>query len=310
MGRLAKKIRESSRLGREVYYAVLEICTFLSVRGRSDRYLIRKKYKKIFGHYPNIDNPKLLTEWLQYLKLTNRDPYHTTLVDKYAVRKVIAEKFGEEYVVPLIFETVNIEDINPEKIKDFPCIIKCNHDSGHYKIIRSPEDVDWKALRIDCKHWLKRQYYYCSQEWPYKNINPHRIVVEKLLQTKAGKIPNDYKLHYINGELQFVYVSYDREGENDRCTYDAGWNKLPFVWVPKSAYRPSINTSEVPCPESFAVMKKFGAEIAKDFKYVRVDFYDVDGRLYFGEITLFHGSGTDVFFPEEYDRIFGEKMRK
>ena len=129
------------------------------------------------------------------------------------------------------------------------------------------------------------------------------------MQTKSGKIPNDYKLHYINGELQFVYVSFDREGVNDRCTYDSNWNRLPFVWVPKDTYRPSMNTADVPCPESFDLMKKFGAEIAKNFKYVRVDFYDVDGKLYFGEITLYHGSGFDVFFPEKYDQIYGAKMK-
>lgn len=310
MGRLAKKIKESSYLGREIYHISLAMYYALTNRGRSDRYLIRKKYKKVFGRYPDVDNPKLLTEWLQYLKLTDRNPFHTTLVDKYAVREVIADRFGEEYVVPLIFETTNVEDINPEKIKDYPCIVKCNHDSGNYKIIRSPEDVDWKALQIDCKYWLRRQYYYCSQEWPYKDIATHRIVVEKLLQTQDGKIPNDYKLHFINGELQFVYVSFDREGVNDRCTYDANWNRLPFVWIPKSSYRQNINTADVPCPKSFEKMKEFGAAIAKDFKYVRVDFYDVDGKLYFGEITLFHGSGTDVFFPEEYDGIFGAKLNK
>ncbi len=310
MGRLAKKIKESSHLGRELYHTILEIYVFLTNRGRSDLHLIRKKYKKAFDRYPDVENPKLLTEWIQYLKLTDRTPLHTTLVDKYAVRQVIAKRFGEEYLVPLVLETIKVEDINPGKIKTFPCIVKCNHDSGNYKIIRSPEDVDWKALRIDCKYWLRRQYYYESQEWPYKNINPHRIVVERLLQTKSGKIPNDYKLHYINGELQFVYVSYDREGVNDRCTYDAEWNRLPFVWIPKESYRQGINTSDVLCPKTFDKMKEFGAIIAKDFKYVRVDFYDVDGKLYFGEITLFHGSGTDVFFPEEYDRIFGEKLRK
>ena len=308
MGQLAKKIKESSYLGRELYYIVLAIYSALINRGRSDRYLIRKKYKRVFGRYPDLSNPKLLTEWIQYLKLTDRNPQHTILVDKYAVREFIEQRFGKEYVIPLIFETTKADDIGPEHISEYPCIVKSNHDSGNYRIIRAPEDVDWKALRIDCKHWLRRQYYYCSQEWPYKNITPHRIVVEKLLQTREGKIPNDYKLHYINGELQFVYVSFDREGVNDRCTYDAEWNRLPLVWVPKESYRPDMNTSDVPCPKSFEKMKEFGAAVAKDFKYVRVDFYDVDGKLYFGEITLFHGSGFDVFFPEKYDLIFGIKI--
>jgi len=310
MGNVAKRIRESSYFGRELYWLAVELYSCLVNRGRSDFRLICKKYKTTFGRYPNLNNPVLLTEWIQFLKLSVRDSFHTILVDKYAVREIIEKRFGKDYVVPLILETTRVKDITPSKIKVFPCIVKCNHDSGHYKIIRKPEDVDWAALRIDCRHWLKRQYYYESQEWPYKNVSPHRIIAEKLLQTKDGKIPNDYKLHYINGELQFVYVSFDREGTNDRCTYDADWNRLPFLWIPKDTYRPDMNTSEVPRPESFAKMKEFGALIAKDFKYVRVDFYDVDGKLYFGEITLYHGSGFDTFFPEEYDRIYGEKIAK
>ena len=131
-----------------------------------------------------------------------------------------------------------------------------------------------------------------------------------MLLTKEGKLPNDYKLHYINGKLQFIYVSFDRQGINDRCVYDENWNRLPFVWVPKQTYRENMNTAKVPCPATFDLMKKYGAEIAKDFKYVRVDFYDVDGILYFGEITLYHGSGYDSFFPEEYDEYFGKLISK
>ena len=126
--------------------------------------------------------------------------------------------------------------------------------------------------------------------------------------TSDNKVPNDYKLHFINGKLEFVYVSFDRFGINDRCTFDKDWNRLPFVWIPASSFRAGINTADVPKPESFELMKEFGSKIAKDIPYVRVDFFDVDGHLYFGEITLYHGSGYDKFFPDSYDEYYGNKL--
>ena len=308
MGKLMKRIKYSSYLGRRIYWKMVQAYTFCKNRLRTDKYLVKKKYYNTFGFYPNLEHPKRLTEYLQWLKLNDRKALYATLVDKYAVRDIIKLLFGEEYLIPLVYQTSKAQDISEENIKHFPCIVKCNHDSGYYQIIRAPKECDWKALQIDVRAWLSRDYYYGSQEWPYKNIPTKRVVVEQLLETKDGKIPNDYKLHYINGELQFVYVSYDREGSNDRCTYDENWNKLPFVWVPKASYKADMNTTDVPCPKSFEQMKKFGQQIASLFDYVRVDFYDVDGKLYFGEITLYHGSGMDVFFPDKYDEIYGAKL--
>ncbi|GHT88006.1 hypothetical protein FACS1894137_15990 [Spirochaetia bacterium] len=190
----------------------------------------------------------------------------------------------------------------------FPCIVKANHSQGDNLILRNNTDVDWKELKILCRKWLKRDYYACGQEWPYKNIE-RKIIVEKLLQTQNAKLPNDYKLHYINGELEFVYVTVDREGENKRNIYDADWNPLYFTWYDKSRDSKTLRGKEIPAPTSFNMMKQMGHIIAEYFSYVRVDFYDVDGRLYFGEITLYHGSGFDVFVPAEYDLFYGNKLK-
>lgn len=309
MGKINKLLKDSCSIGRILYYELLIIRSYFRVdRWLSDRAFINKYYKKQFGRYPNIDNPTRLTEFIQWLKLNVRKPIYTTLADKYAVRDYIKKKFGDEHLVPLLFETVDAKQLKPENIKSFPCIIKSNHDSGFFKIVKGPKDVNWKELRIDFNYRLRLNYFTFSREWPYKDIYPRRIIVEKLLLTKEEKLPNDYKLHYINGNLEFVYVSYDRQGINDRCVYDKDWNRMPFVWVPKSTYKEDMNSANVPCPQTFNMMKKYGSEIAKDFKYVRVDFYDVDGTLYFGEITLYHGSGMDLFFPDKYDEIYGAKV--
>lgn len=311
MVEILNKIKNSSLFGRILYYELIRIVSFIRRdRWISDISFINKYYKIHFNRLPNIEAPTRLTEYLQWLKLNDRKDIYTTLVDKYAVREYIKKRFGEEHLIPLLYETTDTDNLRPENISEYPCIIKSNHDSGFFKILYSPKDADWAKMRIDFKYRLKSNYFTFTREWPYKNIHPRRIVVEKLLQTKDGKLPNDYKLHYINGKLEFVYVSYDRQGVNDRCMYDRNWSRLPFVWVPKPTYRESMNHADVPCPATFDLMKKYGDEIAKDFKYVRVDFYDVDGVLYFGEITLYHGSGMDVFFPDSYDEYYGALITK
>jgi hypothetical protein len=134
--------------------------------------------------------------------------------------------------------------------------------------------------------------------------------VEKLLLDKDGKIPVDYKLHYINGELQFIYCVVDREGDAYRAMFSPEWELLPFQWVSESKHKPLRTNVNEPKPVNLDKMIEFGNEIAKNFKYyVRVDYYEVDGRLYFGEITMHHGSGMNKFYPPEAEKEYADKMR-
>ena len=275
-----------------------------------DKKYLNRLFRKHFNRDIDFDNPQTLNEKIQWLKIFERKDFHTICADKYAVREYIEKTFGNEYLIPLLFTTPDYRELVPENIPDCDCIIKANGGCGGHVIIRDSNrsELDFPKIREEFRHTLNSNYYYQTREWQYKNIQP-RIIIEKLLETKEGKIPNDYKLHFINGELQFIYVSYDREGVNDRCIYDGNWNRLPFIWVGAESYRESINKADVPKPKTLEKMKEFGSIVAKNFKLVRVDFYDVDGKLYFGEITLHHGSGRDKFFPEKYDLIFGEKLK-
>lgn len=287
---------------------IYDLVDFFSFSLHSNKSIIKKRYKKIFDRELDLENPKTLNEKIQWLKLYEHKDFHTICADKYAVREWLAERFGESYLIPLIFHTTDWKEINAKNIREFPCIIKANHTSGNYIILRNAANVDWELVQRECHWWLRKNYYQLSQEWQYKNIK-RQIVVEKLLQTKEGKIPNDYKLHYINGNLEFVYCSIDREGENKRNIYDMDWKPLPFSWVEKNkSIQGKIRGDEITAPPTFALMKTIGGEIARLFKYVRVDFYDVDGHLYFGEITLHHGGGFDVFVPDEYDYFYGQKL--
>jgi len=268
---------------------------------------IEKHFLKIFERPLHLYKPKYMNEKIQWLKLYDHKDYYTLCGDKYEVRNWLRERFSTDYLIPLVFHTNIVKEINPNNITKYPCIVKANHSSKDYEILRSADSVDWKQLRRKCCWWLGRDYYLESLEWQYKNIK-RQIVVEELLQTKEGKIPNDYKLHFFNGELKFVYVSVDREGENCRNIYDPNWKPLFFDWSGTDKNAKSRRGGEVPAPPSFDEMKVLGSKIAKDFPYVRIDYYDVDGKLYFGEITLHHGGGFDVFIPEEYDLICGNML--
>lgn len=274
----------------------------------SDVSYLNKRFYKSHDYKLNLNTPTTLNEKLQSLKFVYNQDLHKTVSDKYAVRAFLREKFGEEYLIPLILETDNYKNITKENLPDYPIIVKANHDAGNYKIIRSKNDVDFSKLQVDCKWWLNWNYYYADREQQYKDIK-RRIIVEKLLLTKEGYIPNDYKLNYLNGVLEFVYVSVDRENGNFRNIYNADWQPLDFVWANKSKINKTKRGPEINPPISFVKMKEMGAEIAKLFPYVRVDFYDVDGKLYFGEITLCHGGGFDKMVPQQKDVEFGAKLK-
>jgi hypothetical protein len=198
----------------------------------SDRVYLEMIFPKAQEYELNLDNPRSLNEKIQWLKIHDRRDLNTLLADKYLVRDYIKQHFGEEFLIPLEKTTIDPKEINFENLPDYPVIVKCNHDSGHYQIIRDKSTVDWRKLQIDLKWWMSFNYYMQDREWQYKNMKP-TILVEKLLFDKNGRIPNDYKLHCINGKVDFIYVSVDREGKNKRNIYDREWNPLPFVFAAK-----------------------------------------------------------------------------
>lgn len=292
--------------GLAVYDSLLKIKNKFS-KQLSDEQMTALRFKHVFGREINLQNPTTLNEKIQWLKLHVRKDIQTVMADKYGARDYIRTHFGEEYLVPLLFETSDWRDITLDNIPDEPCIVKPNHGTGAYVIIRDKNRVDINALQLKCLEWLNTDFYKITQEWQYKNIK-RRIIIEKLLQTKDGTIPNDYKLNYINGKLEFIYCSVGRESENKRNVYDANWNPLLFSWVEPYKDVTDIRGKEIPAPPTLPKMMEIGEEIAKEFAYVRVDFYDVDGKLYIGEITFHHGGGFDVFVPDEYDLYYGEKL--
>ncbi len=303
-----KEIKYKGKFGLFTYILILKIYKIVFNYIYPNKYYLSKKFKFYHGYKLDWKQLKTLNEKIQWLKINDKKPIFTQLSDKYLVREFISQNFGDEHLIPLVMETKDVDKLTANNLPDYPIIVKANHDSGNFLIIRNKDKVDFSRLRADAKVWLSFNYYYEDREWPYKNIEP-RIVVEKLLLTKEGKIPNDYKLNYIHGKLEFVYVAYDREGMNKRKIVNSDWEDLPFNWSKKSYANQKFVDFKLDPPASFNLMKEFGAEIAKMYDYVRVDFYDVDGKLYFGEITQYHGGGFDSFSPFEYDQYYGSLLK-
>ena len=274
----------------------------------SNAYYVKKAFKKAHGREPDLQNPKTLNEKIAWLMVYGYKPFHTVLADKFAVRDWMSARYGTDGLIPLLYTTRNWRDLRPENLPDEPCIVKSNTGSGWWQIVRDKSDVDFSLLRQRAKEWMHSNYYYSACQPQYKRIRP-MILVEKLLQTKAGKIPNDFKLNFINGDLAFTYCSIDREGANYRAVYDPDWRPIRVEWASRKKLGKSPTGPDIPPPASFSRMVEIGRDVAKLFPYVRVDFYDVDGKLYYGEITMHHGGGAYVIEPESWDETWGRKIR-
>lgn len=302
------KIRKKNLLG---FYFVLiasNIYKYLKFKIVNDKRYVINKFYRLQEYHLNLENPKTLNEKLQWLKLYDRRPIYTQQADKYLVREFIESIVGKQYLIPLEFKTQNTKDIVPKNLPNYPFIIKANHDSGSYIIVRNKADLNWKQIQLTCKWWMSNNYYYSDREWQYKYIKP-MIIVEKLLLDKNGRIPNDYKVNCINGEVAFIYVSIDREGINKRNIYDKNWNPLYFTWTSKHKKASQIRGNEIQPPQHLSEMIQVAKKISKDYPYIRIDFYDLEERLYIGEITHCHGGGFDQMRPLEWDYTWGAKMK-
>ncbi len=214
-------------------------------------------------------------------------------------------------MVPLYFTTKKSSEIIPENLPDTPCIIKTNHDSGGGFFVRDKLCVNWQMVRKNLSQRLKNNYYKYSREWQYKNIEP-RIIVEKLLEDKNGNIPFDYKLHCFNGKVRMISVDMGRgTDQHYRNWYNTNWVREKFKWSSPKANGKSTDPSDQDAerPTTLNEMIRLSETLAKSFSYVRVDWYDVDGTLYFGELTFHHDGGFRPILPKIWDKKLGSELK-
>jgi len=265
-----------------------------------DRIYIQIKYFYHFHKFADLKNPKTYNEKLQWIKLYDRNPKYIQLCDKYEVKKYVADMIGEEYIIPTLGIYNSFEEIDFKKLPN-QFVIKCTHDSGSIVVCKDKNNFNYEAARQEISKCLKINYYWHSREWPYKQVKP-RIIIEKYMEDSVYKELRDYKVFAFNGETKAIYISSDRQNPNVKTKsdyFDENFNHLPMTNKYPNADIPPEK------PVNFEKMKEFANKLSKGMAEARVDFYEVDGKLYFGEITIFHGSGYDAFVPEKFDYLFG-----
>src|SRR5690554_1401998 len=304
-----KSLKYHASLGFALTLFAHKVYVYFKYRLREDRFYISENYKKIFGKDVDLEAPKTLNEKIQWYKLNFKHPLVVTCSDKYAVRDYVAETIGEEYLVPLCFHTRDYKQVIPENMPDFPFIIKANHTAGTNHIVKDKNKVNWQTVQTDCRWWLNLNYSYFEKEWQYNKIKP-RIVVEKLLMDETGQVPSDYKLFYMNGKFEFLQLDIGRFTNHKRNMYDKDWNLLPFTYSTLGPdNKPLVeNGGPVERPDNFEQLIKLGEKLAAPFPFVRVDFYILNDKIYFGELTFHTGGGYSHLTPSKWDKYYGEKI--
>lgn len=248
----------------------------------------------------NLKDPKTFNEKLQWLKLYDRKPEYTMMVDKYRVREYIAKTIGEEYLIPLLGVWEDPEDIDFGELPD-QFVLKPTHTSGNVLICRDKADLNQNESRLMMKRWLKREYFWNAREWPYKNVKP-RIIAEKMIDDKIV----DYKFYCFNGEPRCLYLSKGLENHATASIsfFDLELKRLPFG---RSDFQPF--TDEHIKPRNYEEMLEIARKLAEGFAFIRVDLYSVDGKTYFSELTHYPCAGYMPFEPEEWDYKLGEWIK-
>ncbi|MFW6015996.1 MAG: ATP-grasp fold amidoligase family protein [bacterium] len=264
----------------------------------SDKIYLKIIYRLKTRKKLNLNNPETFNEKLQWLKLYDRNPEYTKLVDKYEVRKYIANTIGEKYLIPLIGVWDKFEDIDFSTLPN-QFVLKCTHDSGGIVICKDKSTFDIDAARQKINKSLKRNYYYHGREWPYKNVKP-RIICEKYMVDESGIELKDYKFFCFSGKPKIIQVDFNRYRGHKRNLYDKDWN-----YIPMSIKYPTNSDVKIKKPNKLKDMLMFATLLSKNCPHVRVDFYSMNDSIFFGELTLYPGSGCEEFTPESYDYILG-----
>ena len=269
--------------------------------GLSDEQYLKLKYKNVFGRDLDLENPKTFNEKLQWLKLHDRKPEYTVMADKYLAKKYVASKIGDEYVVPLIGVWDNPEDIDFNTLPD-QFVLKCNHNfgTGMY-ICVDKSKMNIVAVKKELDKGLKENYYIQNREWPYKNI-PRKIIAEKFLKDVDDECLTDYKFFCFNGKPEIVYISKDNAVDARTDFFDMDFNHLNIHMKDPNADVPPSK------PQEFEKMKEIATILSKGIPHVRIDLYDILGRIYVGEMTFYHNGGFGPVSPDEWNYKLGQMI--
>lgn len=282
------------------YYSIVALGRVLNGNANMDSIYLKLLYRYKLGKKLDLKKPQTYNEKIQWMKVHYRNPLYTQLADKYGVREYISKKIGEEYLIPLIGVYDKFDDIDFDTLPD-QFVIKCTHDSGGLVICRDKKQLDIKKAKEKIERCLKRDYFLNSREWVYSDIKP-RIVIEKYMVDESGYELKDYKFFCFNGNAEVMFMATDRSGEEETKFdfFDMDFNHLDL----RNGHPNS--TRKLEKPERFEEMAALAEKISEGLPHARVDLYNINGKLYFGEVTFFHWSGLKPFEPEKWDKIFGD----
>lgn len=300
--RLISKFKKS-KLGQYSVSKYHELMSKLSPKLISDRKAVIRYYKKKSGgKIVDLENPKTFSEKLQWYKLNAKNPLMQICADKAAVRDYLTEN-GYGHLLNDVYGVYNnVKDINIDALPD-RFVLKAAHGSGQNIIVKDKSSVDWKHAKRMMRSWLRQDISWSGREWVYRDM-PRRIIAEKFLVDETGEL-RDYKFFCFNGKPTYMQLEVGRyTSNNTRNFYDMDWNLMPFG--KELPHNPDIHVEK---PEKFEEMKEIASELCKPFQFVRVDLYQVCGKVYFGELTFFPAGGAPDFVPSEYDEIVGSNWK-
>ena len=267
----------------------------------SDKTFIKIEYRNRMRKKLNLKTPQTFNEKLQWLKIYDRKPIYTTMVDKYEVKNYVADKIGDEYIIPTLGVWDSFDEIDFDSLPD-QFVLKCTHDSGGLVICKDKSKLNKEKAKKKIELSLNRNYYYHGREWAYKDVKP-RVIAEKYMEDKNSKDLKDYKFFCFDGKVKAMFIATDRftHGVETKFDfYDTNFEHLPFTNGHPNA------ECVIEKPKHFEKMKELAEILSKGIPQIRVDFYEIDDEVYFGELTFFHWSGMVPFVPEKWDYVFGE----
>lgn len=268
----------------------------------TDEKFIKYKFKVRMGYELDLKNPISFNEKLQWLKLHDRRCEYTAMVDKYEVKRYVASIIGEEHIIPTLGVWDKFEEIDFSKLPN-KFVLKCTHDSGGVVVCQNKEELDIRSVQKQMNKMLKKNYYWHSREWPYKNVKP-RIIAEKYMTDESGTELKDYKIFNFNGVPKLIQVDYNRFTNHKRNLYSTEWE-----YIDGMIQYPNDPDVVIERPKKLEEMLQFAELLSKGIPHVRTDFYSINGEIYFGELTFFHGSGHERFEPKSLEIQMGEWLK-
>lgn len=278
---------------------------FALLRYLPDKAYLQLMYYYHFGKFISWKHPETFSEKIQWLKVYDRNPLYTTLVDKIEVKNYVSDKMGAEYIIPTLGVWDSFDEIDFDKLPN-QFVLKTNHSGGNSGVIicKDKNKFDIESARKKLTDSLNTDMFFYGREWPYKNVIP-RIIAEEYMVDESGYELKDYKFFCFNGQPKFFKVDFDRQTSHRANYYDLSWNLLPFF---EKLY-PHDKSKKLVIPNNFDDMVEIARKLSTNIPFTRIDLYNVNGKVYFGEITFYPASGMEIIEPIEWDNKLGSWIK-